>query len=220
MNALDLITPDIPPLRPDDEISRALDWMEEFKVAHLPVVADQRLVGLVHDATLVDHFDARATVSRVMEQVEIPSVRSGQHVYEVIRLFSVRGLTVVPVLDPAGVYLGSINEHEALRRLAEVANINEPGSIVVLEMNQVDYSLHQIAGIVEGNDARVLSAFTSTHPDSMRMEITLKINREDISDIMRSFERYDIMVKTTYQGSRLQDNMQDRFEGLMRFIDP
>ncbi|MDX9752039.1 MAG: CBS domain-containing protein [Flavobacteriales bacterium] len=220
MDAADLITPAIPPLRPQDEISRALDWMEEFKVEHLPVVDGRRLVGLVHDAVLVDQYDARAPVERVMEQVEVPFVRGGQHVFEVIKLFSERGLTVVPVLDPTGLYLGCINEHAALRRLAEVTNIREPGSIVVLEMNQVDYSLHQLAGIVESNGARVLSAFSSGVPDSMRMEVTLKINREDISDVLRSFERYDIMVRTTYQGSRLQDDMQDRYEGLMRFINP
>ncbi|HMC96292.1 MAG TPA: CBS domain-containing protein [Flavobacteriales bacterium] len=220
MHAIDLITPDIPPLRPQDDVGRALDWMEEFKVGHLPVVNEQRLVGIVKDQDLVDRSDPHASVSAVMEQVEVPFIRGGQHIYEVMKLFSERGLTVVPVLDEMGRYLGCITEHEALKRLAEVTNIHEIGSIVVLEMNQIDYSLHEIARLVEGNDGKVLSVYSHTLPGSTRIEVTLKINREDISDILRSFERYEYFVKSTYQGSRLHDDLRGRYEELMRFINP
>lgn len=220
MHAIDLITPAIPPLRPQDNVGRALDWLEEFKVAHLPVVDQRRLVGLVKDLDLVDRNDTRATVSSVMEKVEIPFVRGGQHIYEVMKMFSERGLSVVPVLDEMGVYLGAITEHDALKKLAEVTNIHEPGSIVVLEMNQSDYSLQEIARIVEGNDGKVLSVYSTTLPTSNRVEITIKINREDISDILQSFERYDLFVKSTYQGSRFHDDLRDRYEELMRFINP
>ncbi|MBL7950658.1 MAG: CBS domain-containing protein [Flavobacteriales bacterium] len=219
MHAIDLITQDIPPLKPQDDVSRALDWLEEFKVSHLPVVSEGRLVGMVRDQDLIDRGDPRGTVNGVMEKVEVPFIRGNQHIYDVMKLFSERGLTVVPVLDEMGVYLGSITEHEALKRLSEVVNIHEPGSIVVLEMNEVDYSLHQIARIVESNDAKVLSVYSHTLPDSNRLEVTLKINRADISDILQSFERYEIQVKTTYQGSRFHDDLRGRYDELMRFIN-
>jgi CBS domain-containing protein len=151
--------------------------------------------------------------------VEVPFAKGGQHIYEVMKLFSERGLTVVPVVSDMGEYLGTITEHEALRRLAQVTNISDPGSIVVLEMNQVDYSLQQIARIVEGNDAKVLSVYGHSLPGSTRMEVTLKINREDISDILQSFDRYEIQVKTTYQGSRFHDDLRGRYDELMRFIN-
>jgi len=219
MHAQDLITSDIPPLRPQDDVSRALDWLEEFKVGHLPVVEGRRLVGIVHERDLVDRNDLRAAVATVMDSVEIPYARGGQHIYEVMRLFSERGLSVVPVLDDMGVYLGAITEHEALRRLAQVTNIHEPGSIVVLEMNQIDYSLHEIARLVEANDAKILSVYTRTLPDSARIEVTLKINREEISDVLRSFDRYELFVKSTYQGSRLHEDLRGRYEELMRYIN-
>jgi hypothetical protein len=51
------------------------------------------------------------------------------------------------------------------------------------------------------------------------VEVTLKINREDISDILQSFERYEYFVKSTYQGSRFHDDLRGRYDELMRFIN-
>lgn len=219
MHASDLIAPDLPPLRPDDTVGRALDWMEEFKVRHLPVTENGRLVGLVRDTDLVDRNDAKAAVRELMGQAELPYVRGGQHIYDVMKVMAERGLTVLPVLDPTGTYLGAINEHEALRRLAEAINIGEPGSVVVLEMNQNDYSLQRIAGIVESNGAKLLSVYNRTLPEGPRVEVTLKVNREDISDILQSFERFDYFVKSTYQGSKFHEDLRGRYDELMRFLD-
>lgn len=219
MHAIDLITDDIPPLRTSDTIGRALDWMEEFKVSHLPVVENRRLVGVVQDSALVDKGDAEAELGTVRDRFTHAFVRGGQHIYDVMKVLTEQNLTVVPVLDETGNFLGTVGEHEALRRLAEVANINQPGSVVVLEMTSADYSLHEIARIVEGNDAKILSVYTHTVPDSARTEVTLKINREDISDVLQSFERYEYFVKSTYQGSRFHDDLRGRYDELMRFIN-
>ncbi|MBL7983735.1 MAG: CBS domain-containing protein [Flavobacteriales bacterium] len=219
MHAIDLITDDIPPLKAGDTVSRALDWMEEFKVAHLPVIEGDHLIGVVKDDDLENVSNSRATVGELMERTEVPYVRDRQHIYDVMKLFVERGLTVVPVLDMQGKYLGAINEHEALRRLSEVANVREPGSVLVLEMNSNDYSLQEIARIVEGNDARVLSVYCHALSDSTRMEVTLKINREDVSDILQTFERYEYVVKTTFQGSRFHEDLRGRYDELMRLIN-
>ena len=219
MHAIDLITDEIPPLRPSDTVARALDWMEEFKVGHLPVVDGRRLLGLLDDDALMDRNDPKGQVGKLLEAAEIPYVRDGQHIYDVMKLMSERSLTVLPVLDMSGNYLGAISEHQAMKRLAEITNIREPGSVVVLEMNQHDYSLQEIAKIVEGNDGKVLSVYSHTLANSTRVEVTLKINREDISDILQAFERYEYFVKGTYQGSRFHDDLRTRYDELMRFIN-
>ncbi len=219
MHASDLISHDVLPLKPSDPVSLALDRMEEYKLGHLPVVENDYLVGFVKDADLNETTHSRKAVADVMERVELPSVRELQHIYDVMKVLVERGLTVVPVLDMNGRYIGAVNEHMALRRLSEVTNVREPGSVLVLEMNAIDYSLQEIARIVEGNDGKVLSVYSHLMPDSTRLEVTLKINREDISGILQTFERYEYKVKTTFQGSRFHENLRGRFDELMRAID-
>lgn len=219
MHASDLISDDIVPLKPTDPVSLALDRMEEMKLGHLPVVEGDHLVGFVKDTDLTESDHARGAVNDVMQRVELPYVRELQHLYDVMKLFVERGLTVVPVLDMNGRYIGSVTEHTALRRLSEVTNVREPGSVIVLEMNAIDYSLQEIARIVEGNDGKVLSVYVHPLPDSTRTEVTLKINREDVSGILQSFDRYEYNVKTTYQGSRFHEDLRGRYDELMRMID-
>lgn len=219
MRAADLITQEIPPLRPSDTVGRALEWMEEFKVVHLPVVQGRRLLGVVKDATLVDLNDIDLQVDKAAEDFDLSYVNTEQHIYDVMKLFSERSLTVVPVIDPAGDYVGCVTEHSALKVLSEMTNIGELGSVIVLEMNANDYSLQQIAGIVEGNDAKILNLSSRTLPDPKRIEVTVKVDREDISGILQTFERYEYLVRSIYQSKGSKTDLNDRYEELMRFIN-
>ena len=52
MNAIDLITYDIPPLVHSDSGKKAMNWMDEFKVSHLPVLKNGNYVGLVSESDI------------------------------------------------------------------------------------------------------------------------------------------------------------------------
>ena len=89
MHAIDLITPDVPPLRPQDDVGRALDWMEEFKVSHLPVVEGGRLVGLVKDQDLVVLNTAMGELGTValpansrVADIGMPNVHQARRVFQ------------------------------------------------------------------------------------------------------------------------------------------
>lgn len=218
MQAIDLLSKAILPLNPSDPVSRALDLMDEFKTSVLPVVANGRLLGLMKDSATLDNSNPAATVETLMDKVEIPYVRDRQHLYDVLKLMAEMGLSVVPVLDMGGRYLGVVSEHEAMRRMAELANASATGSVLILDIARNDYSLQQIARIVEDEGARILSLFCSDLPDSMRMEVTLKVNRDDVRAIIQAFERFEYKVHTTFQGSRAEDDLRDRYEDVMRII--
>lgn len=219
MIARELITEHIPPLKHTDTGELALRWMEEFKVSHLCVLKDENFVGVVSEVDIYDRGDPKKTLHQMFDHLPRPYVLEGVHIYEVLSRIAGDKISVVPVLNETEEYLGCIEVSHLMQFIAETGSIKESGGIIVLEMNRHDYSLSQISQIVEGNNAHILSSFISSHPDSTKIEVTLKINQIELDRILRTFARYDYIVKASFQKSSYDDDLQLRFESLMNFLN-
>jgi hypothetical protein len=73
---------------------------------------------------------------------------------------------------------------------------------------------------VESNDTRILSFFLNPLPGTNRLELVLKLDKEDLSPVIQSFMRYDYLVKGVYlDHSMLNDLYQDRFDHFMKYMN-
>lgn len=219
MTARDVITDEIPPLIHTDSGEKALRWMEEFKVSHLPVLKNGNFVGLISETEILDRKDLDRTLDVLFDHLPRPYVADTVHVFEVLSKMAEHRISVLPVLDAQENYVGCTSVHQLMCLIANTGSIKEIGGIIVLEMNQIDYSMAKIAQIVESNNARILSSYIMSTPDSTKLEVTLKINEMELGRIIRSFERYDIIVKATYQRSSVEDDMQFRYDALMNYLN-
>jgi CBS domain-containing protein len=219
MIAKELITIELPELTMDDSGVNALNLMDEYRVAHLPVLEGRRFLGLVSEEELLTIEHATKGLLHGNHELMNFKVQAGQHIYDVIDLVNEHRLTIVPVVDDDQRYLGSITLTCLIEGLARTQAVSDPGGIIVLSMNAHDYSLQQIAGIVESNDAKILSSTLTTSNNSSQIEVTLKINREDLNPILQTFNRYDYVVKSYYHESELSDDLKDRYEELMKYLN-
>ncbi|WP_300662918.1 CBS domain-containing protein [Fluviicola sp.] len=219
MTAREVITDEIPPLMHTDSGEKALIWMEEFKVSHLPVLKNGNFVGLISESDILDKKDLELTLDVLFDHLPRPYVLENAHIYEVLAKMAEHRISVLPVLDNNEQYLGCTSVHQLMTLIANTASIKEVGGIVVLEMNRVDYSLAQIAQIVESENAKILSSFIMSSSDTTKLEVTLKISEVDLSRIIRSFERYDMIVKASFQRSTDEDDMQFRYDALMNYLN-
>ena len=219
MYARDLISDAIPTLRTTDTVQRVLDRMAEFRVSHLPVVSNKEVLGLVAEEDLIEVPDYNAQVGSLDVNFRKYDIYEDQHVYDVIRLINEHHLTLVPVLDRQKNYLGLITLTTLTEYFATLTSIKEPGSIIVLEINNRDNSLAHVAQIVESENAQILSSYIKSYPDSTKLELTLKLNRTDVSGIVASFLRYDYTVKATFNDIKADEGNQDRYDQLMNYLD-
>jgi len=51
------------------------------------------------------------------------------------------------------------------------------------------------------------------------MEVTLKVNKQDISAIIATFLRYEYDVKATFNNTDNNDNAKDRYDSLMNYLN-
>jgi len=219
MLAGDLITDEIPPLKITDTVELALDWMEQFKVSHLPVVNNRELIGIVSETDLLDyeHPDEQINVSKL--HLMRPAIHYYQHAYDMLRLMSSLNLTLIPVIDEQELYKGCITLKGVVQNLSNMISVQNPGGVIVLELNQNDYSVTQIGNIIEGNDAKILSLHVSSEADSTKLEVTIKVNREDLSGIIQTFNRYNYSVKASFHTGSFDKGMHDRLDEFMHFLN-
>ena len=218
MVAKDLITEDIPTLTHTDTGDIGLRWMDEFKVSHLPVLKNGNFVGLISESDILDRMDLDQTLDVLFDHLPRPYVFENDHIYEVLHKISEHRISVVPVLTKDEIYLGCTSVHQVVNTIATTGGIKESGAILVLEINQIDYSLAQIAQIVESNNARILSSYVMSTPDSTKIEVTLKINKTELDPIIRTFERYDYVISASYQKSDFNDDLQLRYDSLINYL--
>ena len=88
-------------------------------------------------------------------------------------------------------------------------------------MKQNDYSMSEISRIVESNNAKILSSYMTSIPTMQNIEITLKLNIINVLPIIKDFERFDYTVIASYKRDKNNDDdLLDRYESLMRFLNP
>lgn len=148
-----------------------------------------------------------------------PQIHQTQHAFDALKIMSGLHLTLIPVLDEKEHYLGNVTQKSVLDRLAGLSAVMELGGIIELEINKNDYSLTQIANIVEGNDAKILSSYVSSLPDTNKILVTLKINREDLSRILQTFYRYNYEVKASYHQAEYEDDLKNRFNEFIKYLN-
>ena len=219
MLAIELIANAIPPVFAADTIQRVLDRMAEFKVSHLPVVYKDQFLGLISENDLIEASDLQTPIAALKLSLVNPYVHDEQHIYDVIRLFYEQRLTVVPVLDAKNAYLGLISINAMNEYFAKLTSVSEPGGIIVLEIGNKNNSSAHMAQIVESDNAQILSSYVRTFPHSTKIEVTLKVNKVDISAIIATFMRYEYDVKATFNHVDENDGSKDRYDSLMNYLN-
>jgi acetoin utilization protein AcuB len=219
MYAHELISDAITPVRSSDSIQKVIDKMADFRVNHLPIIDNNQYMGLVSDHDILEIHDHALPAAALSLSLYSPFVFEEQHIYDVIRLFYEQKLSLLPVLDSNKNYKGVISINTIIEHLATLTSAKEPGGIIVLEVDNRNNSLSHIAQIVESDNAQILSSFVESFPDSTRLEITLKLNRTEISSIIASFLRYNYVVKATFNDIKSNDGTSDRYDQLMNYLD-
>ncbi len=196
----------------------AMSLMDELKLMHLPVVIDHTCLGILSESQLFAMPNPELTIEEAEIKPDHFCASEGQHVYEIAQMIIENQLTLLPVVDDQKHYLGCIMQVDILKAFGDFASVCEPGGIIVLELGEKDYSLQQIAGIVESNDARILSVQTATHSDSTKIEVTIKINKMDLRPVLNTFDRYNYVVSASFQEQEYEDSIRERYESLMNYL--
>ena len=219
MLTTDLINGNIPRLQLQDSIVKALQLVNDFRVTHLPVVSDNKFLGLLSEEDLLDAEDKKLTIEVLQEHFIPASVKDNMHFLNAVNASIQFDTSIVPVINEEGELAGVISTSDLLKTLGNFAGANEIGGIIVLEMERSQFAISEISRIVESNDCTILHLNSNTDAITGMLTVTLHINKREISAVVATFERYEYDVLYYFGNENFENEIHSNYRHLMNYLD-
>lgn len=219
MLTIELINYNIPRLQLQDSVSKAIQLITDFRVSHLPVIADGKFLGLVSEDDLLDIKDSKLTVEYLKQSFIIASVHDNIHFLNAVNISIQYDSNVVAVVNAENEFAGAITSEDLLKTLANFSGANEIGGIIVIEMERSQFAISEISRLVESNDCTILHLNSTIHPLTGMLTVTLHINKREIAAIVATFERYEYDVIYYFGNEKFENEIHINYRHLMNYLD-
>jgi CBS domain-containing protein len=214
----ELLSQTLPSLRPGDKIYQALELMNENNVTHLPVADGNKFIGLISENDLLLAENDNALLNEMEQSYSSICVKDDEHFLKAVQLAAESGISVVPVVSEDNELLGAVTYNDLLKFSSEFMSLSEPGGLIVLEIETNQYSFNDISKLVDSNDAQITQLNTSNDPETGLMQVTIRSNKPEISDIVASFQRHEYNVKYFFGEELYTNELKSNYDNLMNYL--
>jgi Mg/Co/Ni transporter MgtE len=213
-----LISSQIEPLQFNQSVQDALHLMNSLEMPQAPVVNEGIYLGLIQEEDLLDAPPEDLLSAYQFDFLPV-SVLGTDHFLSAARLAALRQLKIIPVVSNEKEFIGAITSDDLLRQFFLILGVQERGGLLVLSMDFSDYSLGQLSKLVETNDAFITQLNTYTEEVTGKLIVTLRINKEEISDIVATLQRYDYQVIFHAGEEQYENELRRNYNHLMNFLE-
>lgn len=214
----ELLSQTLPYLRLQDKVFQALELMNENNVTHLPIVEGDKFVGLVSEGDLLQTENDHSRLEDLQQSFSDVSVKGEDHFLKAVQLAAENALSVVPVLGEDSELIGTVAYNELLKFSSEFMSLSEPGGLIVLEIETNQYSFSEISKIAEANDSQITQLNTSNDAETGMMQVTIRINKPEVSDIVAAFQRYEYTVRYYFGEELYVNDLRSNYDNLMNYL--
>lgn len=214
----ELLSQTLPSLHLTDKVYQALQLMNDNQVAHLPIVEADKFVGLISEDDLLQAENDNDTLDVLQQSFAALSVKENEHFLKAVQMAADNGLSVVPVISEENELIGTVSYNDLLKHASGFMSLNEPGGLIVLEMESNQYSFNEISKLVETNDAQITQLNTSNDAESGMMQVTIRVNKPEISDIIATFQRYEYNIKYFFGEEQYANELRSNYDNLMNYL--
>lgn len=219
MIAEEYLTTILEPLELNDTVSKAYEKLFQWHVEMLPLVHNDQLLNYIGYSQLENQQPDVKLGDISPYHPVLPSILPQQHLFDALKQLKFLQLPMLAVQNEEGKYLGILKTSEIVSILSKSLSIGSVGSIIVLKILPQDYLMSDIARIIEYNDAKILGVFTFEIEGKSEIEVHIKLNTTILKNILATLERYNYIVHQYFSREDLVDDLDSRYESLMKYLD-
>ena len=218
MIAGELLSQLVSAARTSDTGEEVLTMMNIYHIRHLPIVNNEELLGVIsEDDVLSQNVDD--PIGSYSLSMRRPFVDIHTHIIDMMRIMSEYNLSVIPVVDHKNKFMGMVLLEDIVAYFAKSASFTQPGAIIIIEVNRQDYSLVEISRIIEAENTAILGLFIYEHQNPNSINLTIKLNKKKLNTILAALERFNYNVEASFSEDEMMDNLQDRYDSLMNYLN-
>ncbi len=218
---------DYPFFQTSEPAASTLAQFEELGLDLAPVLKDENFQGLIHISSLREAMASEVGEGREMALQSLPLQECHiadpeEHIMDVFGRFAgISDPDYLCVVSKDGVFRGMLSKTEAIRAIGRIFHVSEGGVTLELEAPALGVNVSEIVGVIEKNDATVLSfGITEPEPGDQMMVMTFRLHSGDVYRLVKNLEKYGYYIRyarpTAGDGV---DELREKALEFMRYID-
>ncbi len=193
-----------------------LSFIEQNNYSHFPVVENGVYMGSI---SAIDIVPSKTKTVGDYRYALLPFfVRNDANWFEVLEKFAQFDCTILAVLNEKNQYMGYYHYQDVLPYLNRTPLLKEAGLAIVVEKHYLDYSISEIAQIVESNNCKLLGIFVSSM-EQEKAQITIKASAGNINEIIQTFRRFGYDIISEHNQDTYLNELKDRSAYLDKYLN-
>jgi acetoin utilization protein AcuB len=158
----------------DASIMKASKLMKQNGIQHLPVLKEERLIGIISDRDLKEAQPSDATALDIYElyylldELKVNSVMSPklftitseESVEKAAATMLKHNISALPVVNPQGELRGIITKGDVFRAFVSISGIYQAELQIGFQLEDRPGSIGQVAGVIRAHGGRIVSILT------------------------------------------------------------
>ena len=201
------MTKDVFTVTSDVKITDAVDIMEGNNFHRLPVVENNKFIGLITEELIAKGSPSKVSSLSIYEmnylfdkvlvkdlmKTEVITISDDIHVEEAAVLMAEKDITVLPVVNDTNEVIGIITHKDIFKALIQLTGYQEKGARVVVETKEDRIGvIAEISNALAQNEINLSHIFVN-RPDDV-IEITLQTSGKEPKAVKELIERLGYRV--------------------------
>lgn len=217
MNITEYILNDFNPLTLQSSVKEALELFKTYPITHIPITENNIYIGCISQSDILTIDNQDKLLKEQQDFLEHFQVNSEESIIELLNIFANNDTNILPAIIKQE-YIGYFELNDILDVFSQSPFLNSDGFILILQKNNKEYSMSEIAQIVESNNGILLGSYISNNLGD-KTEITLKISSQEINEIIQTFRRYNYTIITEHQDDFYLEELKNRSDYLQKFLN-
>ncbi len=205
------------PVTYNETIVTLIETCNHYGFSHLPVVEKGIYRGMIRYDDLIEIENKEDLLKNYTHLLEKIYLTDRMNWTENLNHLTRNEANVMGVLDLSGTYIGIRLLDDILNLISDKAFINEQGYVLVVRKLTADFSFSELTQIIESDGGKILGILVNEQ--SQNTEVEIKVQTDDINEIIQSFRRYDYQIVSQMEEDLHLQELKEHSDFLRRYLE-